>query len=174
MIRAFIPLGIFVVLAGFLYVGLDLNPRDIPSPLIDKAAPSFELTQLHQPEVRITRDEMLGWVWVLNVWASWCISCRHEHPILMELARSGVVPIVGLNYKDERSDAITWLEDFGNPYIVSGFDHNGRVGVDFGVYGVPESYVIDKQGVIRYKHTGPVTPQAVKEKILPLVRQLNG
>ncbi len=174
MIRAFIPLGIFVVLAGFLYVGLDLNPRDIPSPLIDKAAPSFELTQLHQPEVRITRDEMLGRVWVLNVWASWCISCRHEHPILMELARSGVVPIVGLNYKDERSDAITWLEDFGNPYIVSGFDHNGRVGVDFGVYGVPESYVIDKQGVIRYKHTGPVTPQAVKEKILPLVRQLNG
>ncbi len=92
----------------------------------------------------------------------------------MELARSGIVPIVGLNYKDERNDAITWLEDFGDPYIVSGFDNNGRVGVDFGVYGVPESYVIDKQGVIRYKHTGPVTPQAVKEKILPLVRQLNG
>lgn len=172
--RYLIPLVIFVVLSGFLYVGLSLDPRSVPSPLIDKPAPQFDLTQLHQAEQHIARDHMLGKVWMLNVWASWCVSCRQEHPVLMQLARTGELPIVGLNYKDKREDGINWLNDFGNPYVVSAWDIEGRVGVDYGVYGVPESYIIDKQGVIRHKVTGPVTPEAVQNEILPLVRKLNG
>ena len=174
MVRYLVPLVIFVALAAFLYVGLGLNPRDVPSPLINKPAPQFELSQLQEPEQRVSRDANLGKVWLLNVWASWCVSCRQEHPVLMQLARSGEVPIYGLNYKDTREDAIGWLNDFGNPYIISGFDADGRVGVDYGVYGVPETYVIDKQGVIRLKYTGPVTVEALKNEILPLVRKLNG
>lgn len=172
--RYLIPLVIFIALSGFLYVGLSLDPRSVPSPLIDKPAPQFDLTQLHQAEQRIARDHMLGKVWMLNVWASWCAACRQEHPVLMQLARSGELPIVGLNYKDKREDGINWLNDFGDPYVVSGWDNDGRVGVDYGVYGVPESYIIDKQGVIRHKVTGPVTPEAVQNEILPLVRKLNG
>ncbi len=174
MVRYLAPLVIFVVMAGFLYYGLSLNPQDVPSPLVGKPAPQFELSQLHQTEQMISRDSNLGKVWLLNVWASWCVSCRQEHPVLMQLARSGEVPIYGLNYKDERDAAINWLQDFGNPYVMSAHDYNGRVGVDYGVYGVPETYVIDKQGVIRHKHTGPVSPQALKETILPLVRELKG
>jgi cytochrome c biogenesis protein CcmG/thiol:disulfide interchange protein DsbE len=172
--RYLFPLVIFIVLSGFLYVGLSLDPRSVPSPLIDKPAPQFDLAQLHQAEQRIARDQMLGKVWMLNVWASWCVSCRQEHPVLMQLARTGELPIVGLNYKDKREDGINWLNDFGNPYVVSAWDIEGRVGVDYGVYGVPESYIIDKQGVIRHKITGPVTPEVVQKEILPLVRKLNG
>ncbi|ALP54645.1 thiol:disulfide interchange protein [Candidatus Tenderia electrophaga] len=174
MLRYLVPLVIFAVLAGFLYIGLSLNPQAVPSPLIDKPAPSFELSQLHSPAQTVSRETHLGKVWLLNVWASWCVSCRQEHPLLMQLARSGEVPIVGLNYKDTRAEAVGWLEDFGDPYTVSGFDVDGRVGVDYGVYGVPETYVIDKQGVIRHKHTGPVTVEALRNEILPLVRKLNG
>lgn len=174
MVRYLIPLAIFVVLAGFLYAGLGFNPSSVPSPLVDKPAPSFQLSQLHRPEQTVTRESNLGKVWLLNVWASWCVSCRQEHPLLMQLARTGEVPIVGLNYKDTRQEAIGWLEDFGDPYTVSAFDQDGRVGVDYGVYGVPETYVIDKQGVIRHKHTGPVTVEALQNEILPLVRKLNG
>ena len=174
MVRYLVPLALFLVLAGFLWKGLSLNPNSVPSPLVGKPAPQFELEQLHHAEQTISRDGNLGKVWLLNVWASWCVSCRQEHPLLMQLSRMNEVPIYGLNYKDERPDAIKWLDNFGNPYTVSGHDFNGRVGVDYGVYGVPETYVIDKQGVIRYKHTGPVTPQALQEKILPLVRELKG
>jgi cytochrome c biogenesis protein CcmG/thiol:disulfide interchange protein DsbE len=173
-LKFLIPLVIFVVLAGFMWKGLSLNPRDVPSPLVGKPAPSFALSQLHNADQTVSRDANLGKVWLLNVWASWCVSCRQEHPVLMQLARTGEVPIYGLNYKDEREDAIKWLDDFGNPYVISGHDHNGRVGVDYGVYGVPETYVIDKQGVIRYKVTGPVTPQILQETVLPLVRELKG
>ncbi len=172
MIRYLLPLFIFAGLAGFLYVGLSGNPQSVPSPLIGKPAPSFQLEQLHDASKTVARDEMLGRVWLLNVWASWCISCRQEHPVFMQLARTGEVGIVGLNYKDAREDGINWLADFGDPYLVSGHDLNGRVGVDFGVYGVPETYVIDKQGVVRYKHTGPVSPAALREIIMPLVREL--
>jgi cytochrome c biogenesis protein CcmG/thiol:disulfide interchange protein DsbE len=174
MVRYLVPLALFLVLAGFLWKGLSLNPNSVPSPLVGKPAPQFELEQLHHAEQTISRDGNLGKVWLLNVWASWCVSCRQEHPLLMQLSRMNVVPIYGLNYKDERPDAIKWLDNFGNPYVMSAHDLNGRVGVDYGVYGVPETYVIDKQGVIRYKHTGPVTPQALQEKILPLVRELKG
>lgn len=173
MIRYLLPLFIFMGLAGFLYIGLSGDPRSVPSPLVGKPAPSFQLEQLHDASRTISRDEMLGKVWLLNVWASWCVSCRQEHPFLMRLARTGEVEIVGLNYKDAREDGINWLADFGNPYVVSGHDKDGRVGVDFGVYGVPETYVIDKQGVIRHKHTGPVYPAVLEDTIMPLVRELN-
>lgn len=173
MFKYLLPLVIFLVLAAFLYIGLGLNPRDVPSPLIDKPAPSFQLSQLHDSASTVSRDEMLGKVWLLNVWASWCVACRQEHPVLMQLARTGQVPIYGLNYKDKRDEAIEWLKEHGDPYVKSAHDIKGRTGTDYGVYGVPETYVIDKQGVIRHKHTGPVSVQALKETILPMVRELN-
>jgi len=173
-LRYLIPLAVFLLLAVFLWQGLKLDPRNVPSPLVNKPAPQFDLPQLTNPDVHVKRDDMLGQVWILNVWASWCVSCRQEHPVLMRLARQNIVPIYGLNYKDTREAGIKWLNDFGDPYVASGFDVNGRVGIDYGVYGVPESYVIDKQGVIRYKHTGPVTDEAVMTTILPLVKELNG
>jgi cytochrome c biogenesis protein CcmG/thiol:disulfide interchange protein DsbE len=172
--RFLIPLAAFVVMVVFLGVGLTLNPREVPSPLIDKPAPAFELPQLHAPDKTFSQKEMLGKVWMLNVWASWCVACREEHPHLVALARTGVVPIYGLNYKDERADGIAWLARFGNPYRLSAYDRDGRIGIDYGVYGVPETYVIDKAGVIRYKRIGIVDPEIVRDKILPLVKELNG
>lgn len=172
MTRYLIPFALFVALVVFLGIGLGLNPREVPSPLIGKPAPAFQLAQLQRPELTLTQKDMQGKVWLLNVWASWCVSCREEHPLLLELAKQNVVTIQGLNYKDKRDDALAWLKQFGDPYNLSISDSNGRVGIDYGVYGVPETFVIDKTGVIRYKHIGPVTPQALKDKILPLVRQL--
>jgi len=172
MNRYLLPLGVFLVLVVFLGIGLGLNPREIPSPLIDKPAPAFELAQLHQPDRKFATKDMLGQVWLLNVWASWCVSCREEHPVLVEFAKTNVVPIYGLNYKDRPDDALAWLRQFGNPYGLSIVDGDGRVGINFGVYGVPETFVIDKAGMIRYKQIGPVTPQALEQKILPLVRKL--
>lgn len=171
--RYLIPLGLFVVLVGFLAVGLNLNPRELPSPLIDKPAPAFKVPQLHAPDKSIARDDLKGKVWLLNVWASWCVSCRQEHPVLVELAKSNAVPIYGLNYKDQREAGLAWLNQHGNPYVISAFDQDGRVGIDFGVYGVPETFLIDKNGMVRYKHTGPVTPDAVQNLILPKVKELN-
>ena len=172
--RFLIPLVVFVVMVVFLGVGLTLNPREVPSPLINKPAPAFQLPQLHAPDKTFAQKDMLGKVWMLNVWASWCVACREEHPYLVELARSGVVPIYGLNYKDERADGIAWLARFGNPYQLSAYDRDGRIGIDYGVYGVPETYLIDKAGVIRYKRIGIVSPEIVRDKILPLVKELNG
>ncbi|MBU0622485.1 MAG: DsbE family thiol:disulfide interchange protein [Gammaproteobacteria bacterium] len=166
------PLVIFLVLAGFLFVGLGLNPREVPSPLIDKPAPAFALPQLHEPKKVFSPQDMKGKVWLLNVWASWCVSCREEHPLLVSLAEQKIVPIYGLNYKDKREDALMWLVRGGDPYVLSAADVEGRIGIDYGVYGVPESYVIDKQGVIRYKQIGPVTSQSLRETILPLIAQL--
>lgn len=171
--RYLIPLGIFIVLVGFLAVGLNLNPREVPSPLIDKPAPAFSVPQLHQADKTISRDDLKGKVWLLNVWASWCVSCRQEHPVLVDLAKSGAVPIYGLNYKDQREAGLKWLAEHGNPYVISAYDQDGRVGIDYGVYGVPETFLIDKAGVIRKKIIGPVTPEKVKEIILPMVKELN-
>lgn len=172
MKRFLLPLVVFIGLLIFLGIGLRLNPREIPSPFIGKPAPAFELTQLHDANSAVRPQDMLGQVWLLNVWASWCVSCRVEHPVLMDLARMKEVPIIGLNYKDGREDGIQWLRQFGNPYSMSGWDNSGRVGIDYGVYGVPETFVIDKKGVIRMKHTGPVTPESLEQKILPLIREL--
>jgi cytochrome c biogenesis protein CcmG/thiol:disulfide interchange protein DsbE len=173
MNRYLLPLGIFVALMLLLGVGLSLNPREVPSPLIGKPAPAFQLPQLHQPEKTLSSRELQGKVWVLNVWASWCVACREEHPVLADFARSGIAPVYGLNYKDQRNDAVAWLKRYGDPYQASMFDADGRVGIDYGVYGVPETYVIDRQGVIRYKRIGPVTPEIVQKKIAPLIAELN-
>jgi len=174
MNRFLLPLGVFVVLLVFLGIGLNLNPREVPSPLIDKPAPEFTLPQLHDPTLTFSSDDMKGKVWLFNVWASWCVSCRQEHPVLVKLARSGEVPIYGLDYKDEVGEALQWLKNWGDPYTLSAVDKDGRVGINYGVYGVPETYVIDQQGMIRYKHIGPLTPKSVEETILPLVRELRG
>ena len=167
------PLALFAVLLGFLAVGLNLNPREVPSPLIGKPAPAFELARLDDPAQKITRADLLGQVWILNVWASWCVACRQEHPLLVDFAKRTTVPLYGLNYKDKRNDGLAWLARFGDPYKASLFDIDGRVGIDFGVYGVPETFVIDKQGVIRFKQIGPVTPEVLRDQIEPLLKQLN-
>jgi cytochrome c biogenesis protein CcmG/thiol:disulfide interchange protein DsbE len=168
----FWPFVLFVMLAGFLYVGLYLNPRDVPSPLVGKPAPLFTLAQLHEPTRQFSPAEMKGKVWLLNVWASWCVSCKEEHPVLMALAERNIVPIYGLDYKDKREDGMAWLAKGGNPYTLSMSDLEGRIGIDYGVYGVPETYVIDKQGIIQYKQIGAVTSDNLREKILPLVAEL--
>ncbi|MBZ0145900.1 MAG: DsbE family thiol:disulfide interchange protein [Rhodocyclaceae bacterium] len=172
MNKFLLPLGIFIVLVAFLAIGLNLNPREVPSPLIGKPAPAFTLPQLHQPEATFAPKDLQGRVWLLNVWASWCVSCRQEHPILVDLAKRNIVPIYGLNYKDPREDALRWLKQFGDPYVLSIADVEGRVGIDYGVYGVPETYVIDKAGVIRFKQIGPVTQDVLEKTILPLIREL--
>ena len=192
-LKFLIPLALFGVLAVFLGAGLKLDPREVPSPLIGKPAPDFKLARLDDPSASITRADLLGKVWMLNVWASWCVSCRQEHPILVELGRKNIVPVIGLNYKEVRGDGETdmaktdaasedklarqratkWLTQHGDPYVLSVLDLDGRVGIDYGVYGVPETYIIDKAGIIRMKHTGPVTPDDLRKKILPLVAELN-
>lgn len=172
MNRFVIPLALFAILLVFLFVGLGLNPREVPSPLVGKTAPAFALQQLHAPDKPFSHKDMAGKVWLLNVWASWCVACREEHPVLVELARAKVVPIVGLNYKDKPEEGRAWLRQFGDPYVLSVMDRDGRVGIDFGVYGVPETFVIDQKGVIRFKQIGPLTPDVLNRKILPLVREL--
>lgn len=168
-----VPLGIFLILSAFLTAGLRLDPHLVPSPLIDRPAPAFQLTQLHEPDKTFAPSEMLGRVWLLNVWASWCVSCRAEHEVLAALSRTGVVPIYGLAYKDSRESSLAFLRSFGNPYVLSIQDIDGRIGIDYGVYGVPESFLIDKAGVIRFKQIGPVTLNVVEKTILPMVERLN-
>jgi cytochrome c biogenesis protein CcmG/thiol:disulfide interchange protein DsbE len=168
-----IPLAIFIAMLGFLGVGLKLDPREVPSPLIDKPAPVFRLQTLESPSRLMSSDEMRGQVWLLNVWASWCGGCREEHPILVEFAKTRTVPIYGLDYKDQPDDARRWLANFGNPYVASVSDPDGRTGIEFGVYGVPETFVIDKAGIIRHKQIGPITPEVLRDTILPLVKKLN-
>jgi len=170
--KLLIPVVVFVALCGFLLVGLWRDPREVPSPLIGKPAPAFTLAQLHEPSKTLAPADLKGQVWLLNVWASWCVSCREEHPLLVELRNAKIVPIVGLDYKDEPAAGMRWLTQNGNPYDVSVVDRSGNVGIDWGVYGVPETFVVDKAGVIRYKQIGPITVDALKTKILPLVREL--
>jgi cytochrome c biogenesis protein CcmG/thiol:disulfide interchange protein DsbE len=168
-----IPLAAFIVLVAFLAIGLSRDPREVPSPLVNRAAPAFQLPQLHEPTKTFSAADMRGKVWLLNVWASWCITCRDEHPWLLEYAQSGAVPIYGLNYKDKREDALGWLSELGDPYVLSVADTDGRVGIDYGVYGAPETYLIDRNGVVRFKQVGPVTPEIWQNKVLPLVKDLN-
>jgi cytochrome c biogenesis protein CcmG/thiol:disulfide interchange protein DsbE len=167
-----IPLAIFLILLAFLYIGLGRDPREVPSPLIGKPAPAFTLAQLHEPTRTLSSSDLRGKVWLLNVWASWCVSCRVEHPLLMQLAAAKLVPVYGLDYKDQPDKGRAWLVQNGNPYTASIVDQDGRVGIDYGVYGVPETFLIDKAGVVRYKQIGPLTAEALQQKILPLVREL--
>ena len=173
MLRYLLPLGVFIVLVVFLAIGLGRDPHEVPSPLINKAAPTFRLPQLKEPTKTFSAEEMRGKVWILNVWASWCISCRDEHPLLIQYAKSGAVPIYGLNYKDKRDDALAWLSELGDPYVLSAADEDGRVAIDYGVYGAPETYLIDQNGTIRFKQVGAVTPDVWQQKILPLAQELN-
>ena len=167
-----IPLVLFVGLVVFLAIGLNRDPHEVPSPLINKVAPAFEVPQLAEPNKTFSPESMKGQVWVLNVWASWCVACREEHPVLVEPAKSQIAPVIGLDYKDKREDALAMLAKQGNPYLLSAFDGNGRVGIDYGVYGVPETYIIDKAGVIRFKHIGPLTMNLLNQKIYPKLSEL--
>jgi cytochrome c biogenesis protein CcmG/thiol:disulfide interchange protein DsbE len=171
--RLVLALGALGALVALLAIGLSLNPREVPSPLVGKPAPAFSLPRLDQPGEKLSPEALRGKVWVLNVWASWCAPCREELPVLMALAKTKTVPIYGLNYKDRRDDALGLLKQYGDPYVASGVDADGRVGIDYGVYGVPETYVIDQAGVIRLKHIGPVTRETVEKKIVPMVRELS-
>ncbi|HYL88704.1 MAG TPA: DsbE family thiol:disulfide interchange protein [Burkholderiales bacterium] len=173
MKKAFWTLGVFIALVGLLAVGLRLNPREVPSPLIGKPAPAFELPLLTEADKQFSEKTMLGKVWIMNVWASWCPPCLVEHPVVTQMARSGIAPVIGLNYKDTREDALPWLKRNGDPFQLIAFDGNGRIGIDYGVYGVPETYIIDSQGIIRYKHIGPLTPDIVTKEMEPLVKDLN-
>jgi len=173
-LRFIIPLALFLVVVGFLAVGLKLDPRAVPSPLINKPAPAFVLPRLDDAAKTMRRDDLLGKPWVLNVWASWCGPCRDEHPQVLALARGKHAPIIGLNYKDARDDARDWLRQLGDPYTASLSDSDGRTGINYGVYGVPETFVIDKNGVIRFKHVGPLTATVVQTRIVPLLKELNG
>jgi cytochrome c biogenesis protein CcmG/thiol:disulfide interchange protein DsbE len=173
MRRFLLPLALFAVLLVFLGAGLRLKPQELPSPLIGRAAPAFELPLVDDAGLNFNSGDMRGKVWLLNVWASWCAPCRAEHPVLLDLARQGQAPIVGLNYTDQRGDSQRWLKEFGNPYQSTAFDADGRIGMEYGVYGVPETFVIDKRGVVRFKHVGPVTAEVMRDKLLPLIRELN-
>ncbi len=174
-----IPLTVFAAIGGLLMYALYLSmtgqysPRDIPSPLIGKPVPEFDLPTVADPARKVSRDSLLGRVYLLNVWASWCVACREEHPFLVELAGRKAVPIIGLNYKDKRPDALQWLSGMGDPYETSISDADGRVGINLGVYGVPETFVVDKQGIIRYKQIGPLTPEAWELKVAPLIKSLS-
>jgi cytochrome c biogenesis protein CcmG/thiol:disulfide interchange protein DsbE len=175
MKRFLIPLGLFLGLAVFLAVGLTRDPRELPSPLVGRPAPTFDLPRLAPQKMggeRFAPADMKGQVWLLNVWASWCVSCRQEHPVLLELARRGDLPLIGLDYKDTAPEARAWLAQHGDPYRLSAVDADGRVGIDYGVYGVPETYLIDGSGTIRYKQIGPLTPEVLEQKILPLAKEL--
>ncbi len=172
MMRFILPLVVFLILSFFLYKGLGRDTREVPSPLIGKPAPAFVLPMLHDADKKFSPQEMQGKVWLLNVWASWCGACKDEHPVLMELSRQNIVPVIGLDYKDKREDGEATLRRAGDPYSLTIADADGKVGFDYGVYGVPETYVIDKKGTIAYKLIGPVTPQNLREVILPLVAEL--
>jgi cytochrome c biogenesis protein CcmG/thiol:disulfide interchange protein DsbE len=170
--RFLIPLAVFLTLVVFLGIGLKLDPREVPSPFIGKPAPNFSLPQLTDASKTLSHADLKGQVSLLNGWASWCVSCRQEHPLLVKLSRQNIVPVYGLNYKDEREAALGWLRQFGNPYLASAFDAEGKVGIDWGVYGVPETFVNDKQGIIRHKQTGPLTEEVLQQTLLPLIRKL--
>lgn len=172
--RFAIPLGIFVLMVGLLGYGLTLDPKKVPSPLIDKLAPPFTLAQLHQPDAQISDKDLLGQVWVLNVWASWCVACRAEHEVITRLARMNLAQVIGLNYKDPPDEARRWLQQFGDPYSTSLMDQDGRVGIDWGVYGVPETFIIGRDGLIKYKHIGPITDESLEAEVIPTLQAVLG
>lgn len=171
-LRYALPLVLFVLLLVLFVFGLQMDPRKVPSPLIDKPLPEFELSQLHDSSATITNQKINGDVVLVNVWASWCVTCRYEHPVLLAFSRDSDVGLYGVNYKDTRENALQWLKQYGDPYSMSAFDPTGRTGLDFGVYAVPETYVLDKEGIVRYKHTGPISQQDMDDTIVPLINKL--
>lgn len=170
-LNSLLPLALFFGITVFLFLGLKLEPSNIPSPLIDKPAPTFQLPQLTDLNKTLSTNDFTGRAVLFNIWASWCASCRYEHPILMQLAHE--IPIYSLNYKDDRETALAWLKHYGNPYVATAFDAEGRVGIDWGVYGTPETFLIDQNGIIRYKHTGPVSQMDVETILRPWIKKMN-
>lgn len=170
--RALIPLAVFAALAALLFWGLGQDPREIPSPLLDKPAPTFTLETLQDPTKTLSRDALLGKVSLVNVWASWCPSCRDEHAELMQIANSGEVQMIGLNWKDTRPEAMQTLKELGNPYAIVLYDPDNKAGINWGVYGAPETFIVDGQGIIRHKRTGPITPEVWEGELLPIIKQL--
>ncbi|MCG7965647.1 MAG: DsbE family thiol:disulfide interchange protein [Candidatus Thiodiazotropha taylori] len=171
-LRYSVPLIVFGIIAAFLYKGLGMNPREIPSPLIGKSIPEFSLPSVESAQTMINDQNLKGKIYLLNVWATWCVSCRAEHDTLVHLARSGKVEIVGLNWKDERVKAQAWLQQLGDPYTVNIFDQKGRTAIDLGVYGAPETFLVDDDGIIHYKHAGPLTLGVFNETLLPMINDL--
>lgn len=171
-IKFLLPLVLFLIAVGFLFKGLFLDPREVPSPLVGKPAPRFHAPVLGEAGKTFNSDDLKGQVWLLNVWASWCAACREEHPVLMAMEKTGQIATYGLDYKDTDAEAQAVLKEHGNPYKVVATDADGKIGIDYGVYGVPETYVIDKAGVIRYKQIGPITEEILLTKIVPLLKEL--
>jgi cytochrome c biogenesis protein CcmG/thiol:disulfide interchange protein DsbE len=169
VLKFLIPLVVFLGVSVFLFKGLSLNPREVPSPLIDKPAPAFSLPLLHETGSTLSTNDMRGQVWLLNVFASWCGPCLEEHPIIVDFSERGVIPVLGLNYKDNPVNAKRWLERHGDSYSSVVVDLDGRSGLDYGVYGVPESFLIDGDGIIRYKKIGPLSQADIEADILPLI-----
>lgn len=174
MSRYLLPLGIFIALVLLLGVGLRLNPRLVPSPLVGKPVPEFSLEKLRAPAEKLSRGDLTGKVSLLNAWATWCVECRREHPLLVDIAKAGKVPVYGLNYKDQRPDALEWLQRLGDPYVASGFDADGRVGIDLGVYGLPETFLVDAEGMIVHKHIGPIDRHIWETEFVPIIERLQG
>lgn len=170
-LKLFLPLFLFALLALILFRGLSLDPSEMPSALIDQPLPAFSLPALGR-EGLLSREDVTGEVALLNVWATWCVSCRMEHPYLKQLSDAGI-PIYGINYKDTDTDAQRWLDDLGNPYRLNIADHEGTLGVDLGVYGAPETYLLDANGVVRYRHVGVVDERVWQSILEPLYRELN-
>jgi len=172
--RYLIPIGLFAVLGGFFFVGLHLDPSEVPSPLIGKPAPAFDLPELKDMEQRVSDADLKGRPTLLNVWATWCGGCRQEHEMLLQLSKQGGVPIYGLNYRDERTGALRWLDQLGDPYVAVGYDPSGTASLDWGVYGAPETFLMDPQGIVVYKHLGPMTSKAWREEFMPRIQQMQG
>lgn len=169
MMRFVLPLAVFLALVSLLAIGLTRDPRLVPSPLIGQPVPDFSLTDLQQPDRSLTQADLVGQVYLLNVWATWCVSCRAEHQVLMAIARQGEIPIYGLNYKDDRDEAVRWLQTLGDPYVTNLYDPEGHVGLDLGVYGTPESFLVDRAGIIVHKHVGPLTLETWQKHLRPMV-----
>jgi cytochrome c biogenesis protein CcmG/thiol:disulfide interchange protein DsbE len=167
-----IPLAVFAVLAVYLAIGLTKDPRKLPSALVDKPAPAFTLPPLQDGQPGLSSDDLKGHTSILNVFASWCVPCKVEHPLWMEIVKQKIAPLYGIAWKDKRADAIAWLAELGNPYARIGHDPDNKVGIDWGVYGVPETYIIDRTGRIRYKHVGPMHAALWKSELLPLLQKL--
>jgi len=167
-----VPLLVFMALVVILGIGLTLDPRKVPSPLIGKPVPEFSLPPVKGRTLGLASADLKGEVSLVNVFASWCVPCRQEHPLFVELKAKGVVPIHGINYKDQPDAAARWLDELGDPYTRTGADLDGRVSIDWGVYGVPETFLVDREGRIAYKHIGPLTPQIMSEKLMPLIERL--
>lgn len=174
MMKYLVPLAVFGLLVLVFFRGLFLDPSEVPSPLIGKPAPAFELPQLKDPGQTLSSEALQGQVSLVNVWATWCVGCRQEHDALLAIAERNVVPIYGLNYKDERAAAVNWLKQLGDPYVASAFDKDGRVALDWGVYGAPETFLVDASGVVRFKRLGPLSIDDFESNLLPLIRKLQG